>query len=211
MYTFLKEDKQQEDELLQVLNPKDKEPDTNLPPDMPPDLLNDPTGLQPEKSQDINIFAPPRDTDPKVEQPADPVNPNVPAVTAPNPDVPVEPNPGDAATAESDVLKAHTQEDDNKKKLTKEKTRKQLHDKIIKSSHQAVSAFKSYINKRSKDIIGDFNVYGIEETIKRFLKSYYIPNIKDQDEQVFMSLNLEQIAKNLSDKLKEQYVKTDEF
>ena len=101
-------------------------------------------------------------------------------------------------------------EQDEKKKEQEEKQRRdeERQQRLNSYVDQVISDLKFQIDKNPKMILGDFRTYGAEETAKRFIENTFIPTLKDSDEKVFLTLNIDEFATMVSDKLSDKFLQT---
>lgn len=116
--------------------------------------------------------------------------------------------PEDDST-ETETDDEDTNDDQDKKK--EEQDKKQQKDeerleRLKKYVNEVISDIKFQVDKNPKIILNDFRVYGPDETIKRFIENIFIPHIKDSDEKIFLTLNIEEFTNLVSEKLSDKFL-----
>jgi hypothetical protein len=111
---------------------------------------------------------------------------------------------------ENDVEDGDTEDDEEiddkdneivRKNKEKKKITKQYEDKIDTISSQIVTDINIKLQDKGKEILNNIKFYGIIETIQKYIEKYFVPYIKDTEDKLFITINIDEIAIKVDEKL----------
>lgn len=102
----------------------------------------------------------------------------------------------------------------DKEKEEENKEKQQVDDernkKFEKYASKVVTSIKIQVSKNPRQLLDDFKVYGLDETIEKFLTGSFIPQLEDADEKVFLTLNMADFIPIVAAKLSDKFLKREE-
>jgi len=92
-------------------------------------------------------------------------------------------------------------DEEEKQKINRERT-----ERLEKYANKVVSDIKFQVDKNPKTILDDFRTYGADEAAKRYIEFSFIAKVKDADEKLFLTLNIDELSPMVSAKLSDKFL-----
>ena len=112
-----------------------------------------------------------------------------------------------------DTEKEDDQDEENEQKEQEEKEKQRINkerqDKLERYANEINTDIKFQVDKSPKRILSDFRTYGTDEAIKRFVDTVFINKLKDADEKLFLTLNIDELVPIVSGKLSDKFLQID--